>query len=126
MDFLKALVRHLDQPLLIVWDRLPGHRERLVQDYIASLRGWISTAYLPPCTPGTEPRRVHLGLLETARVAECLSEGLLATERSRATNSTSHAPPSATDHCLLEAIFFMVRIALYIMRESVEKLRNAI
>lgn len=24
MDFLKALVRHLDQPLLIVWDRLPG------------------------------------------------------------------------------------------------------
>ncbi len=38
VDFLKALVRHLDQPLLIVWDRLPGHRSRLVQDYIASLR----------------------------------------------------------------------------------------
>ena len=34
MDFLKALVRHLDQPLLIVWDRLPGHHSRLVQDYI--------------------------------------------------------------------------------------------
>ena len=48
VDFLKALVRHLDQPLLIVWDRLPGHRSRLVQDYIASLQGWISTAYLPP------------------------------------------------------------------------------
>ena len=29
---------------------------------------------------GTEPRRVHLGLLEAARVAECLPEGLLATE----------------------------------------------
>ena len=24
VDFLAALVRHLDQPLLIVWDRLPG------------------------------------------------------------------------------------------------------
>jgi hypothetical protein len=35
VDFLKALARHLDQPLLIVWDRLPGHRSRLVQDYIA-------------------------------------------------------------------------------------------
>jgi hypothetical protein len=28
----------------IVWDRLPGHRSRLVQDYIAGLRGWITTA----------------------------------------------------------------------------------
>jgi hypothetical protein len=43
VDFLKALVRHLDHPLLIVWDRLPGHRSWLVQDYIASLQGWIST-----------------------------------------------------------------------------------
>ena len=24
IDFLKALVRHIDGPLLIVWDRLPG------------------------------------------------------------------------------------------------------
>ena len=55
VDFLKALVRHLDQPLLIVWDRLPGHRSRLVQDYIASLQGWISTAYLPPYAPELNP-----------------------------------------------------------------------
>jgi transposase len=55
VDFLKALMRHLDQPLLIVWDRLPGHRSRLVQDYIASLQGWISTAYLPPYAPELNP-----------------------------------------------------------------------
>jgi transposase len=55
VDFLKALMRHLDQPLLIVWDRLPGHRSRLVQDYIASLQGWISTAYLPPHAPELNP-----------------------------------------------------------------------
>ena len=67
---------------------------------------------------GTEPGRVHLGLLETARVAECLPQGLLATERSSATNATSHAPPSATDHRLLEAIFFVVRITLYYARIS--------
>ena len=40
-------------------------------------------------------------------------EGLLATERSRARNATSHAPPSATDHRLLEAIFFVARMTLY-------------
>jgi transposase len=55
VDFLKALVRHLDQPLLIVCDRLPGHRSRLVQDYIVSLQGWISTAYLPPYAPELNP-----------------------------------------------------------------------
>jgi hypothetical protein len=36
----------LDQPLGVVWDRLPAHRSRLVQDYLASLQGWIATAYL--------------------------------------------------------------------------------
>src|SRR5260221_13947464 len=69
---------------------------------------------------GTEPPRVYLGLLGATRVAECLPQGLLATERNRATNSTSHAPPSATDHRLLEAIFFMARIALYYARVSMQ------
>ena len=55
VDFLAALVRHLGQPLLIVWDRLPGHRSRLVQEYIAGLQGWISTAYLPPYAPELNP-----------------------------------------------------------------------
>ena len=55
VDFLAALVRHLRLPLLIVWDRLPAHRSRLVQDYIASLQGWISTAYLPPYAPELNP-----------------------------------------------------------------------
>ena len=55
VDFLAALVRHLGQQLLIVWDRLPGHRSRLVQEYIAGLQGWISTAYLPPYAPELNP-----------------------------------------------------------------------
>jgi transposase len=55
VDFLEALVRHLPLPLLIVWDRLPAHRSRLGQDYIAGLQGWISTAYLPPYAPELNP-----------------------------------------------------------------------
>ncbi len=55
VNFLKALVRHLNQPLLIVWDRLPSHRSRLVQDYIASLQSGIFTAYLPPYAPELNP-----------------------------------------------------------------------
>ena len=48
IDFLKALVRHIDQPLLIVWDRLPAHRSRLVREFIELSEGHIVTQYLPP------------------------------------------------------------------------------
>jgi hypothetical protein len=44
-----------------------------------------------------------------ARVTQCLPQGLLTTERSSATYATSHAPPFAVDHRLLEAIFFVAK-----------------
>jgi transposase len=55
LDFLKSLVRHLPGPLLLIWDRLPGHRSRLVQDYISSLDGWIRQEFLPPYAPELNP-----------------------------------------------------------------------
>ena len=55
IDFLKALVRHLDGPLLIVWDRLPAHRSRLVQEFIELSEGHIATEYLPPYAPELNP-----------------------------------------------------------------------
>ena len=55
LDFLQALVRHLRLPLLVVWDRLPAHRSRLVQDYIADLEGWVHQEYLPPYAPELNP-----------------------------------------------------------------------
>ncbi len=54
-DFLKALVRHIDRPLLIVWDRLPAHRSRLVQEFIELSEGHIATEYLPPYAPELNP-----------------------------------------------------------------------
>ena len=55
IDFLKALVRHIDQPLLIVWDRLPAHRSRLVREFIELSEGHIVTEYLPPYAPELNP-----------------------------------------------------------------------
>ena len=74
IDFLKALVRHIDRPLLIVWDRLPAHRSLLVQEFIELSEGHIATEYLPPYAPDVESGGIHLGLLEAARVAERLSD----------------------------------------------------
>jgi transposase len=55
VDFLRALVRHIPQPLRLVWDRLPAHRSRAARDYLESLRGWIHMEYPPPYAPELNP-----------------------------------------------------------------------
>ena len=55
VDFLKALVRHLRGPLLIIWDRLSAHRSGIVRDHIASLGGYIQIEYLPAYAPELNP-----------------------------------------------------------------------
>ena len=55
VEFLGALIRHIQRPLLVVWDGLPAHRSRLVRDYIESLHARIELAYLPPYAPELNP-----------------------------------------------------------------------
>ena len=55
IDFLKALVQHVDRPLLIVWDRLPAHRGRLVREFIALSEDHIVSEYLPAYAPELNP-----------------------------------------------------------------------
>ena len=53
--FLTHLVQRLRRPLLIVWDRLPAHRSRLVGEFLDSLDGLIAVEYLPPYAPELNP-----------------------------------------------------------------------
>lgn len=53
--FLAHLVQHLAGPLLIVWDRLRGHRSRLVGAFLDSLEGQIVVEYLPAYAPELNP-----------------------------------------------------------------------
>jgi len=55
IDFLKALVRHIRRPLLVVWDRLPAHRSALVREFLAYSDGYIETECLPPYAPELNP-----------------------------------------------------------------------
>jgi len=55
VDFLEALVRRINGPLLIVWDRLAAHRSRLVRDHLAGLQEHIRVEYLPPYAPELNP-----------------------------------------------------------------------
>jgi hypothetical protein len=38
LDFVRHLNKQISKPILLIWDRLPGHRSRLVQDYLSGLR----------------------------------------------------------------------------------------
>ncbi len=51
IDFLQALLRHIDRPPLIIWDRLPAHRSRMVREFLELSEGHIATEYLPPYAP---------------------------------------------------------------------------
>ena len=49
------VIRHIQRPLLIVWDRLPAHRSALVREFIALSQGHIETEYLPGYAPELNP-----------------------------------------------------------------------
>jgi transposase len=53
--FLTHLLRYIKTPLLVVWDRLPAHRSRLVGQFLDSLDGRIAIEYLPPYAPELNP-----------------------------------------------------------------------
>ena len=56
VDFLQRLRRALrGRRILLIWDGLAVHRCRLVRDFLASLRGAIAVAYLPPYAPELNP-----------------------------------------------------------------------
>ena len=113
VDFLQALLLHISGPLLIVWDRLAAHRSGVVRGFIAGQGEAALGGVSAGLRAGVEPCGIHLGVLETARIAERLSEGLLATERGSPADSTSDAPPAPSDHRILETGFFMARLTLY-------------
>jgi transposase len=55
VEFLAYLVQQLPYPLLIVWDRLPAHRSRLVAEFVELLEGQIALEYLPAYAPELNP-----------------------------------------------------------------------
>jgi transposase len=55
IEFLSYLLRHIQQSMIVVWDRLPAHRSLLVQDFIAAQQGRIHVEFLPAYAPELNP-----------------------------------------------------------------------
>lgn len=54
-DFIQHLWKQIHQPMLLIWDRLPAHRSRMVSEYVATLEGNIDVHYLPAYAPELNP-----------------------------------------------------------------------
>lgn len=55
LDFVRHLNKQIERPILLIWDRLPAHRSRLVQDYLKVLNGKIVAFHLPAYAPELNP-----------------------------------------------------------------------
>jgi transposase len=55
IEFLEHLQRHLPGKLLVIWDGLPGHRSRLVKDFVAGQAGRLELEGLPSYAPELNP-----------------------------------------------------------------------
>ena len=62
VPFLRALTRHLRGPFILVWDRLPGHRARVVTEYLH--RRHRHVALLPPYAPELNPVEIFWAYLK--------------------------------------------------------------
>jgi transposase len=55
IEFLTHLLAHLPGRLLVIWDGLPAHRSRLVQQWVASQRARLELERLPAYAPELNP-----------------------------------------------------------------------
>lgn len=106
VDFLRQLFRHVDGPLVMVWDRLNVHRSPRVRDYVES-RPNSEIVYLPAYAPELNPVEylwgnwkmnplVNLGVSTLEELVSAVRKPALATQRKRALLSSfiRHSPLS--------------------------------
>lgn len=56
IEFLKDLKKHFRrQPVLLIWDGLPAHRGREMQEFLAAQQDWLYVARLPGYAPDLNP-----------------------------------------------------------------------
>jgi transposase len=75
IEFLRHLGRHLKGPVILVWDRLPAHRSRLVQDYL-SRHPRFHQEWLPAYAPEFNPVEYLWGQLKEHQLGNLCAENL--------------------------------------------------
>ena len=75
--FLRALKTCFrGRKLIVIWDRLPGHKARLTQEYLRHQRAWLKTEWLPAYAPDLNPTELVWGHAKGGELANQLIEDL--------------------------------------------------
>ena len=60
--------------VMLLWDGLPAHRSRCMQDWLAHQRSWLSVERLPSYAPELNPAEQVFGNLKSAELANLCSD----------------------------------------------------
>ena len=75
--FINALRRELrGQNAILIWDGLPAHRSRIMQDYLQTQRHWLTVESLPGYAPDLNPVETLWGNIKGQELANRCAENL--------------------------------------------------
>lgn len=74
--FLDLLRRHRRRPVILLWDRLPAHRSRLVAEALAGHRAWLHVEWLPCYAPELNPVEPLWNHLDATTLANTPADNL--------------------------------------------------
>ncbi len=80
--FLTALRHHARRRVILVWDRLPAHRSRMVQETLARYRSWLTVEWLPAYAPDLNPVEQLWAHLDATALANTPADDLRLLRRS--------------------------------------------
>ncbi len=78
IGFLKLLKRHFrGRKLILIWDRLNGHRSHVMKSYLAQQRSWLRVEFLPPYAPDLNPVETLWGNVKGQELANLEVDNVL-------------------------------------------------
>lgn len=70
LRLLKELKRHMrGKKLLLIWDGLPAHRSKIVQEYVKTQTHWLKIARFPSYAPEVNPIEYLWGAMKKKYLA---------------------------------------------------------
>jgi putative transposase len=77
ISFLRDLKRHTHgRKAILVWDGLPGHKSRVMKEYLESQRSWLTEERLPGYAPDLNPVEMLWGNVKGQELANRCSKDI--------------------------------------------------
>jgi transposase len=103
IEFLTHLLRHLQRPLLVVWDGLPGHQSAAVRAFVQAQQGRLTLEFLPGYAPELNPVEYIWAHLKHHELPNLCPPRAPASQRRRTRRLATDAPSAPAGHRVLPA-----------------------